>query len=62
VNRLPWVFFALCVAVMEGAEANLYLQLGHSSAVTSVTLSPEVPIGSERCLGAPVLHPARSAR
>ena len=39
MKRLLLVFFALCVTVMEGAEAKLYLQLGHSDGVTSVTLS-----------------------
>src|ERR1017187_6894965 len=41
VNRVLWVFFALCVAVMEGAEAKLYLQLGHSIDVSSVAFSPD---------------------
>src|ERR1017187_7127454 len=41
VNRVLWVFFVLCVAVMEGAEAKLYLQLGHSNTVMSVAFSPD---------------------
>jgi len=48
VNRILWAFFALCIAVlalcvgeMEGAEAKLYVQLGHSSFVTSVAFSPD---------------------
>lgn len=41
MNRVLWVFFALCVAVMGGAEAKLYVKLGHSDTVTSVAFSPD---------------------
>ena len=41
MNRVLWPFFALCVMVMEGAEAKLYLQLGHSGGVWSVAFSPD---------------------
>src|SRR5438046_2099772 len=40
VRRL-WPIFTLCVAVMQGEEAKLYLQLGHSDAVVSVAFSPD---------------------
>src|SRR5260370_42333612 len=41
MNRLLWAFFALCVAVMQGEEAKLYLQLGHPNRVDSVAISPD---------------------
>src|ERR1039458_7214185 len=41
MNRVLWAFFMLCVAVMEGAEAKLYLQMGHSEMVNSVAFSPD---------------------
>ena len=41
MNRVLWAFFALCVAVMDGAEAKLYLQLGHSKSITSLAFSPD---------------------
>src|SRR5271157_2669704 len=41
VNRVLLFFFALCVAVMDGAEAKMYLQLGHSSGISSVAFSPD---------------------
>src|ERR1017187_9037236 len=41
MNRVLWAFFVLWVAVMEGAEAKLYLQLGHSAGLNSVAFSPD---------------------
>ncbi len=45
VNRVLWGFFVLSVAVLEGKEAKLYLQLGHSDWISSVAFSSVQPAG-----------------
>jgi WD40 repeat protein len=48
VNKAPLALFALCMmelahgtGAMEGAQARLYVQLGHSGAYSSVAFSPD---------------------